>query len=185
MADHPAHSEPNFMPLIVGTIVLVAIIIVLAYLVVGARAKPEDPALASARIKPVASVEVAAAGAAEAGARTGEQLFQSACVACHSTGAAGAPKVGDKAAWAPRIAQGLKGLLASATKGKNAMPPKGGSTASQGQVSLNRNNRFSETCAWRKWTHLTPGPSPAERGDEVSRAAQAALFHFRYCPAAP
>lgn len=126
MSDHPQHSEPNFMPLIVGTVILVAIAIALAYFVVGTRAKPEDPERVNARIKPVASVEVAAGGGAAAGARTGAQLFESACTACHSTGAAGAPKVGDKAAWAPRIAQGLKGLVASATKGKNAMPPKGG-----------------------------------------------------------
>ncbi|HQO29833.1 MAG TPA: c-type cytochrome, partial [Accumulibacter sp.] len=48
------------------------------------------------------------------------------CNACHGTGAAGAPKAGDKAAWAPRIAAGMPALLESATKGKNAMPPKGG-----------------------------------------------------------
>ncbi|MFZ5602603.1 MAG: c-type cytochrome [Pseudomonadota bacterium] len=47
------------------------------------------------------------------------------CVACHGTGAAGAPKVGDKAAWEPRLAVGIDGLVASAKKGKNAMPPMG------------------------------------------------------------
>ena len=126
MADHSEHSEPNFIPLVVGSFIFVGFAIVLAYFIVGKAAKPEDPAAVNARIQPVAKLEIAAAGAAEAGARTGEQLFQSACTACHSTGAAGAPKVGDKAAWAPRIAQGLKGLVALATKGKNAMPPKGG-----------------------------------------------------------
>ncbi len=47
------------------------------------------------------------------------------CIACHGTGAAGAPKVGDKAAWEPRLAVGIDGLVASAKKGKNAMPPMG------------------------------------------------------------
>ncbi len=47
------------------------------------------------------------------------------CVACHSTGAAGAPKAGDKAAWAPRLAAGIDALVASAKAGKGAMPPKG------------------------------------------------------------
>ena len=126
VADHSEHSEPNFIPLLVGSFAFAAFAIALAYYIVGHAAKPEDPAAVNARIQPVAKLEIAAAGAAQAGARTGEQLFQSACTACHSTGAAGAPKVGDKAAWAPRIAQGLKGLVASATKGKNAMPPKGG-----------------------------------------------------------
>ena len=47
------------------------------------------------------------------------------CVACHGTGAAGAPKVGDTAAWAPRIALGIDAMVTSAKAGKNAMPPKG------------------------------------------------------------
>ena len=126
MAEHSEHSEPNFIPLVIGSFAFAAFAIALAYYIVGHAAKPEDPEVVKARIQPVAKLEIAAAGAAEAGARTGDQMFQSACTACHSTGAAGAPKVGDKAAWAPRITQGLKGLVASATKGKNAMPPKGG-----------------------------------------------------------
>ncbi len=47
------------------------------------------------------------------------------CIACHGTGAAGAPKVGDKAAWEPRLAAGIDALVASSKKGKNAMPPMG------------------------------------------------------------
>ena len=60
-----------------------------------------------------------------AAAADGQQIYQSTCAACHATGVAGAPKLGDKAAWAPRIAQGMDTLLANATNGKNAMPPKG------------------------------------------------------------
>jgi cytochrome c5 len=47
------------------------------------------------------------------------------CIACHGTGAAGAPKAGDKAAWEPRLSVGIDALVASAKKGKNAMPPMG------------------------------------------------------------
>lgn len=47
------------------------------------------------------------------------------CMACHATGAAGAPKSGDKAAWEPRMAAGIDAMVASAKKGKNAMPPMG------------------------------------------------------------
>ncbi len=54
------------------------------------------------------------------------RTYRTACAACHATGAAGAPKVGDKAAWAPRIAQGMATLLKHAMNGKGAMPPKGG-----------------------------------------------------------
>ena len=57
---------------------------------------------------------------------TGEAAFNKVCSACHGTGINGAPKVGDHAAWAPRIAQGKDALYKSAIGGKNAMPPKGG-----------------------------------------------------------
>jgi len=55
----------------------------------------------------------------------GQKTYESSCQACHSTGAAGAPKTGDKEAWAPRIATGMDTMLAIAIKGKGAMPPKG------------------------------------------------------------
>ena len=70
-----------------------------------------------------ASLFTAASGTAIA---DGAATFQKACAACHTTGAAGAPKLEDKAAWAPRIAQGKEVLYVSALKGKGAMPPKGG-----------------------------------------------------------
>jgi cytochrome c oxidase subunit II len=59
----------------------------------------------------------------------GKTTYDTACMACHATGAAGAPKLGDKAAWAPRLKQGTGALHAAALKGKGAMPPKGGNTA--------------------------------------------------------
>ena len=55
----------------------------------------------------------------------GVSVYNSKCIICHGSGVAGAPKTGDKAAWAPRIATGMDTLLANAIKGKNAMPPKG------------------------------------------------------------
>ena len=58
----------------------------------------------------------------------GAATYQKACVACHMTGAAGAPKLEDKAAWAPRIAQGKDALYNAVLKGKGAMPPKAGQT---------------------------------------------------------
>ena len=67
---------------------------------------------------------VAAAGSADIAA--GEQIYQTACFACHMTGVAEAPKLDDPAAWEPRLAQGIAGLLQSSINGKGAMPPKGG-----------------------------------------------------------
>lgn len=70
------------------------------------------------------AVAVADSGAAAA-PKSGEEIYNSNCMACHATGAAGAPKTGDAAAWAPRIAAGEDSMLANATKGMNAMPPMG------------------------------------------------------------
>ncbi|AOV04204.1 c-type cytochrome [Delftia tsuruhatensis] len=58
--------------------------------------------------------------------RAGEEVYKGQCAACHATGAAGAPKFEDAAAWGPRLAQGLEGLVHSALKGKGAMAPQGG-----------------------------------------------------------
>ena len=94
-------------------------------LAMGDRPVGDDEA-ANLRIQPVARVVYAQQPAAAGGAaRSGEEMYKSFCTACHQTGAAGAPKTGDKAAWAPRIALGLDGLTKSAIAGKNAMPPKG------------------------------------------------------------
>ena len=56
----------------------------------------------------------------------GEKVYQSACFACHLSGVADAPKLDDPAAWEPRLAQGMSGLVQAAVNGKGAMPPKGG-----------------------------------------------------------
>ncbi len=69
-----------------------------------------------------------AGGVAAAGAGNAKTTYDNNCAVCHAAGVAGAPKLDDKAAWAPRIATGLDALHTSALKGKNAMPPKGGMT---------------------------------------------------------
>jgi len=73
-----------------------------------------------------AAAPVAAAPAATGGANSAKSIYDTTCFACHGTGAAGAPKLGDKQAWAPRIKAGNATLYNSALKGKNAMPVKGG-----------------------------------------------------------
>jgi cytochrome c5 len=122
----------------------------------GAKFKePEAPAgatnpvpapLAQVGLQPTASAPAAApapapatanaSGGTDAGA--GKALYGSACVACHGAGIAGAPKFGDKAAWAPRIAQGTNVLYEHALKGfqgkAGVMPPKGGSSAPDADV---------------------------------------------------
>ena len=79
----------------------------------------------SARLQPVARLEIGGAGGA-AGARSAAEIVKNTCAACHQTGAANAPKLGDTAAWAPRIKTGVNALVQSVIKGKGAMPPKAG-----------------------------------------------------------
>jgi len=102
-----------------------------------------DAAAPAAIVAPAAPapVTVAAAPAPEsapATADTGKALFTQACSACHSAGIAGAPKFGDKAAWAPRLAQGTATLYQHAIAGfqgkAGVMPPKGGSSAPDADV---------------------------------------------------
>jgi cytochrome c5 len=98
-----------------------------------AAAAPAAAPAPAAAAAPVAAAAAAPAPAAAAGGN-GEALYKQTCAVCHGAGIAGAPKVGDKAAWAPRIAQGVPALVGNAIKGKNAMPPKGGSTAPDADV---------------------------------------------------
>lgn len=83
------------------------------------------------RIAPVgevcASAECAGGAVVAAGssARSGETVYNGACVACHGSGLLDAPKKGDTAAWDARFAQGEATVLKHAINGLNAMPPKG------------------------------------------------------------
>jgi cytochrome c5 len=91
-----------------------------------AAAKPDVQAPAA---KPDATAKAPAPEGAKADAGKGKSVYDSTCAACHTTGVAGAPKTGDKSAWAPRLKPGMDALYASALKGKNAMPPKGGNVS--------------------------------------------------------
>lgn len=85
------------------------------------------PVTATVAAAPTAPVMAAAApAAAPATNDVGEKLYKQACAACHIAGVAGAPKFGDKVAWAPRIATGMDALVAAVVAGKGIMPAKGG-----------------------------------------------------------
>ena len=99
-----------------------------------APAAAATPATAAASAVPAVPAAPAVKVAAVVDSGAGEALYKQACVACHAAGVAGAPKFGDKAAWAPRIQTGLDALTVSVIKGKNAMPPRGGSAASDADI---------------------------------------------------
>lgn len=88
----------------------------------GISDQAREKALAE-RLQKVGAVEIRDANREM---KTGEQVFKAQCTACHTSGAAGAPKFGDASAWGPRIKTGLDTLLTSALKGKGAMAAQGG-----------------------------------------------------------
>lgn len=124
----PIKNPKQLLVTVIFAFVLPVFAIIGLVLFVTADKKPAagsaNPELAVAqRIQKIGNVEVRDANRP---LRTGEAAFQGQCAACHATGAAGAPKLGDAAAWAPRIATGFEALVQSALKGKGAMAPQGG-----------------------------------------------------------
>ena len=105
---------------------------------------PAPPAAPEAVAEPApaaapapATSETAAAPEQEApatGSASAKELYNRSCMACHTTGAAGAPKLGDKAAWEPRFAAGVDTMMSTAKTGKGAMPPNGASTYSEAEM---------------------------------------------------
>jgi cytochrome c5 len=146
-SSHDKHFYDSFL-LVLGILVGVAIVLIFVARVIASHTQDQtvldDSKVRQAtaeRLAPVAKLAISGADnsaleapkpqvQAAAVDLPGEQVFKSACMACHGTGIAGAPKYGDKAAWGPRIAQGLPTLYKHALEGfqgkAGVMPPKGG-----------------------------------------------------------
>lgn len=121
------HSSKGIMwATIVAAVVLMAVVVPFSIRNHGSAADNSKADDADARIQPVARFELAKAAPAGGAPKDAATIYNSVCGACHNSGAAGAPKVDDKGAWAPRVAQGKEALYKSALAGKGAMPPKGG-----------------------------------------------------------
>lgn len=135
-ATQDSHEGPIKTPkqliitVVAAFLVPIAIIVLLVkYVAVGDKPAAGSGGLSgealALRLQPIGRVEIRDPSDVTA-LRTGEQVFNAVCSACHVSGAAGAPKVGDTAAWAPRIATGYEALMNSVLKGKGAMGAQGG-----------------------------------------------------------
>jgi cytochrome c5 len=184
--DHDAHSSFIKTPQQLIVVVLLAflvpiigIVLVVQLVISKPSADPNalTPESVAARLQPVGHVEFAAAGGgAGGGTRSGEQVVKEVCATCHQAGVAGAPKIGDAAAWGPRIKQGLSALVASATKGKGAMPPKGGN-ASLSDDEVTRAVVFMANSGGAKFKEPAapkPAAAPAAAQQQASAAPQQA-----------
>jgi cytochrome c5 len=112
-------------------VIVIGIILLVSYAtsgkLEGAGSDSQSAEAVAQRIQPVAEQGYTLKDAnAPKTLQTGEAVYTATCVACHGTGAAGAPKIGDAAAWGPRIAQGFDTLVQHAVQGIRAMPAKGG-----------------------------------------------------------
>ena len=134
---HDEHISPIKTPkqlaivLVLAFLVPIVLFLLLSQLVTGVRRDDTGATEAQvlARIKPVGEVTLAGATSARA-SMSGEQVFQAVCKTCHEPGIAGAPKVGDKAAWAGPVKKGYETLVQHALNGfqeaGKVMPPRGG-----------------------------------------------------------
>jgi len=157
-------------------VVPVVVMVGLVYYVVshtapsGATGSSSMPGAVAQRIQKVGSVDIRDNSGPRV-LRSGEEVFtKGPCTGCHSTGAAGAPKFGDKAAWAARIATGYAALLQSALKGKNAMPPQGGGEYSD--IEVGRALVYMTKAAGANFPEPeAPAAAPAEAASAPAAAA--------------
>lgn len=143
MSNEQEHIEEHSSPIktpkqLIATVILafvvpIAIIILLVNMVVsgtkvGAGSDTLSSEAITKRIAPVAGFALVDTNAPKV-FKTGEQVFAAVCTACHTAGVAGAPKIGDNAAWSPFIQSGFDAMLSVALHGKGGMPAKGGNPA--------------------------------------------------------
>jgi len=122
-------------------------------------------------IKPVAVVEVAAAGATSGAEKSGEEVVKAVCSMCHAAGLMNAPKIGDKGQWQPRIAQGYETLIKHAIEGIRTMPARGGNPSlTDGEVASAVAHMANASGANFK----APAPKAAEEKPAEAAAAPAA-----------
>ena len=133
-----AHSTPNdpmAKPVLIGGLLLIGTAVaVLAYnlfttieknSIKGEADTTMQAAAADVNLAPIGSVNAVDKTIVKA-ARSGEAVYNAVCTSCHAAGVLNAPKIDDKGAWAPRVANGLDGLMKNAINGLNSMPARGG-----------------------------------------------------------
>ena len=136
MAEQHSSKSIMWATIVIAVVLVVGVYILTVGKTTSAGKIADSGSESDVRIQPVARFELAKAEAATAGGapRDGATIYNSVCGACHNTGAAGAPKIDDKGAWAPRVAQGKDALIKSLTNGKGAMPPQGGANLSDAEI---------------------------------------------------
>ena len=132
--EFPKTTVKQFVLALLGGLFAPALVFFLIYkMMVGIQATHIEDSSSTAtetsvveRIKPVAEVNLSANGGGATQQKSGEEVVQAICAACHAAGALGSPKIGDNGAWSPRIGQGYETLVKHAIEGIRMMPARGG-----------------------------------------------------------
>jgi len=165
----------------------IALVVLLSQLITDVRPPGRQEAQTGVlnRIKPVGEVTLVEASAAQA-SMTGEKVYQDVCKVCHEAGLVGAPKLGDKAAWAPRIKRGINALYASALNGKDQMPPKGGNR-NLADIEVQRAVVYMANRSGARFNEPPAAPTPAiaTASTPAAPAAATAPVAAITAPAAP
>ena len=186
MTEHDEHSSAIKTPKQLVIVVLLAFLVPITVIGLlsqlftsGARDMSEDKAKVLERIKPIGTVLIAEATPAS-GNMSGQQVFAQVCKTCHEAGIAGAPKIGDKSLWAPRIAEGESTLVQHAINGyqgkSGVMPPKGGNPGLTDD-EVHRAVVYMADQAGATWKEPTPtqtasaAPAPASAAPPATAAA--------------
>jgi len=156
-----------FLSFVIPVLVIIGLVTI-----VSSENKPgpgaANPEMAKAqRLQKVGHIEIRDANRP---LRGGEAVYNGQCAACHATGAAGAPKFQDVAAWGPRLAQGLETLVHSALAGKGAMAPQGGGDFNDTEIA--RGVVYMANAAGAKFEE--PNPPAAEGAAAEAAAPEAA-----------
>lgn len=177
-----------FLIIVIGIILLVTF--VTNKRLVGTGSENQSPASINTRIRPIAEEGFAFKDVnAPKVLQSGQAVFTAVCAACHATGAAGAPKVGDAGAWHARIAQGYDVLVQHAVQGIRAMPPKGGNPDLD-DVEVARAVVYMANQGGAKFKEpptpapATPAAAPAVQAATAASAATAAPASTTAMPAA-
>lgn len=189
MAEHSseAHVEDHssfiqtptqlVVMILLAFVIPIAVITMLATLVTTAsKYDAKHPAMTTEaiaqRIMPVGRVTLTDPNAPKV-IKSGEEVYKQVCAACHSTGALNAPKVGDKAAWAKLIKEGLETLTAASVKGIRQMPPRGGNPELS-DLEMQRAIVHMANQSGADWKIPDAPVAPATAGASTATAAPAA-----------
>ena len=190
---HSTHKDPMAKPVLIGGLALVgtavAVLVMNLFSTIeknsirGVEDTTMRAAATEVNLKPIGSVNAVDKSIVKE-ARSGEAVYTAVCTSCHAAGVLGAPKIDDKAAWAPRITQGLDGLMKNATNGIRSMPARGGDPTITDEELTNAIVYMTGKAGHDLSSQAKGGAAPAGDAAKAAPAAAPAADAAKAAPAA-